>query len=975
MGTVENASAKIQALILNAKMPDDIATTVQDFYKKLDAQFVAVRSSATAEDSASAAWAGQLDSFLNTTEETLLANVQKCWASLFTPRAIFYRFEKELHTTKISVAVVVQKMVQSEVSGIAFSVHPVTEDYNQLIIEAGFGLGEAIVSGSVTPDSYVIEKEPRRIIDKNITYQSRALWRAGPGGPSNPSGQANEWRELSQEEGSKPALSDEQALELAEIILRIESHYGFPCDIEWAFEAGTFFITQSRPITTLAPKKEVDADNGVVRILTREGNASVVEAIKNTAWHSDWSGPFSLFGLSLPTNTYSEGMEKYFGKGLDRVFVAFKNGIAFSRLPEDQYHELGIHLIQKAQDSEFVREWASQFKKTADRIRREISVPAEQYIKKLPELLRHYQAYGSHNVATKIAFDVGHDKLTRETKDLLEEARKYSETFYKDDALTIEKSLRFLAEKTRYPYEEISMLMYDELNTYLAGGVLPPHEILKKRWSASGVYFTRDKTVILSPEELAQIENARIGNIDPAEIKGQIAYKGKVQGRCRIVLDYQNASFEKGDILVTGMTDPHFVELMKKASAIVTDGGGMLSHAAIVARELRTPCIIGTKIATQVLKDGDLIEVDADNGVVRILKSREEYSPKDYIRMFAGKSFTYLFSDMFLDYYGSFGVLSIQDEKSWISFFPKTSEEKTLQEGKKLYSSKELYEQYALEFGQYIKSSSRYFESVLAKERISASEVRKFFELASRHWFFYSKTEFFYTDLIDQKSMVLSVQDFDKLKLDGRSYLNKIIFEENGFVKRLLKIISAQTQIPSFDLLHYSVEEMVALIKTNSKVPADMLKERDIFFASEKLTLFGENAKNLVEKFLSIYREISNVIKGTTANKGRVRAKARVLIPNYKDFNKIALAVKEMEDGEILVAETTSPEIILACKKAAAIVTNQGGMLSHAAIVSRELGIPCIIGTDKDVILNINTGDELEVDADKGIVKIIRRKG
>jgi pyruvate,water dikinase len=248
MGTVENASAKIQALILNAKMPEDIAATVQDFYKKLDTQFVAVRTSATAEDSASAAWAGQLDSFLNTTEETLLTNVQRCWASLFTPRAIFYRYEKELHKTKISVAVVVQKMVQSEVSGIAFSVHPVTEDYNQLIIEAGFGLGEAIVSGAVTPDSYVIEKEPRRIIDKNVTYQSRALWRAANGG--------NEWRALSEVEGNKPALSDDQALALANIILKIESHYGFPCDIEWAYEAGTFYITQSRPITTLAPKEK-----------------------------------------------------------------------------------------------------------------------------------------------------------------------------------------------------------------------------------------------------------------------------------------------------------------------------------------------------------------------------------------------------------------------------------------------------------------------------------------------------------------------------------------------------------------------------------------------------------------------------------------------------------------------------------------------------------------------------------------------
>ncbi len=241
--TVEKASEKIQSLILAAKMPTDIATAVKKEFKKLGAKFVAVRSSATAEDSASAAWAGQLDTYLNTTEKDLLKNVQRCWASLFTPRAVFYRFEKALHKTKISVAVVVQKMVESEVSGIAFSVHPVTEDRNQLIIEAGFGLGEAIVSGQITPDSYVVEKNPRRIIDANVSTQERGLFRKSGGG--------NVWEDIPASEGSSQKLSETQILELSALILHIEKHYGFPCDIEWAFESGKFYITQSRPITTL----------------------------------------------------------------------------------------------------------------------------------------------------------------------------------------------------------------------------------------------------------------------------------------------------------------------------------------------------------------------------------------------------------------------------------------------------------------------------------------------------------------------------------------------------------------------------------------------------------------------------------------------------------------------------------------------------------------------------------------------------
>jgi pyruvate,water dikinase len=243
INSVEVASEKIQALIKNAEMPERIASEIKAKFKDLDTEFVAVRSSATAEDGADNAWAGQLDSFLNTKEANLLEKVQHCWASLFTPRAIFYRFEKGLHTTKISVAVVVQKMVNSEVSGIAFSVHPVTEDRNQMIIEAGFGLGEAIVSGSVTPDSYVIEKEPRRIIDINVSSQTRALYRVETGG--------NEWINISEPKASSQVLTEAQISEFADLIMRIENHYGFPCDIEWAFEKGEFYIVQSRPITTL----------------------------------------------------------------------------------------------------------------------------------------------------------------------------------------------------------------------------------------------------------------------------------------------------------------------------------------------------------------------------------------------------------------------------------------------------------------------------------------------------------------------------------------------------------------------------------------------------------------------------------------------------------------------------------------------------------------------------------------------------
>lgn len=242
MESVERASEKIRALILGAKMPKDIEKEVVLNFKKLKAKFVAVRSSATAEDSKTASWAGELETYLNVTEKQVLKYVQTCWSSLFTPRAIFYRIEKKLHKTKVSVAVVVQKMVQSEISGITFTVHPVTKDYNQMVIEAGYGLGEAIVGGLVTPDTYIVHKNDYSIVDINISEQSMAIVKSKKGTAE---------KKLSARVGGRQKLTDKQITELAKICTNIEKHYKHPQDIEWAYEKKRFYITQSRPITTL----------------------------------------------------------------------------------------------------------------------------------------------------------------------------------------------------------------------------------------------------------------------------------------------------------------------------------------------------------------------------------------------------------------------------------------------------------------------------------------------------------------------------------------------------------------------------------------------------------------------------------------------------------------------------------------------------------------------------------------------------
>ena len=240
--SVEESSEIIRDLISKAKMPKGIGKEVLDAFKKLKAKYVAVRSSATAEDSKIDSWAGELETYLNTTRENLLENVKKCWASLFTPRAIFYRFQKKLIHKPVSVAVVIQKMVQSDVSGVCFTVHPVTKDKNQMVIEACWGLGEILVSGRVTPDSYVIEKDNLGILDINKSQQEKMIIRAGKG---------NKIINVPTRKRNKQKLSVKEIKELVKLCLKIENHFKNPRDIEWALEKNKLFILQTRPVTTL----------------------------------------------------------------------------------------------------------------------------------------------------------------------------------------------------------------------------------------------------------------------------------------------------------------------------------------------------------------------------------------------------------------------------------------------------------------------------------------------------------------------------------------------------------------------------------------------------------------------------------------------------------------------------------------------------------------------------------------------------
>jgi pyruvate,water dikinase len=385
------ASEEIKKLIISSQVPPDLENAILSSYDELAKKvgkeiLVAVRSSATAEDIENASFAGQQDTYLNVSRSELIQKVKEVWASLFNERAIEYRKTKGIDSTRVEMAVVVQKMVNSRSAGVMFTLHPATGDSRYIVIESSWGLGEAVVGGKVTPDEIVIEKSTLRIVEKRVSHKILKY-------VYNSQKNANEEVDLSNSpEADKISISDEEAIELAKLALKIEEHYKRPMDIEWA----------------------IDAD------------------------------------LKFPDNVF----------------------------------------IVQARPETF---WSSK-------------------------------------------------KATKEEK------------------------------------------------------------------------------------EVTSVENRKV------LVKGLAASPGIASGIARVILDVKEAgNFKKGDILVTRMTDPDWVPIMKIASAIVTDEGGITSHAAIVSRELGIPAIVGTKEATKVIKDGQEITVDATRGIVyegRIVEEVEEQKPQ-----------------------------------------------------------------------------------------------------------------------------------------------------------------------------------------------------------------------------------------------------------------------------------------------------------------------------------------------------------
>jgi phosphohistidine swiveling domain-containing protein len=241
---LEKVSEKIQKLFSVDLLPSETANLITDAYAALGRPPVAVRSSATVEDLPGLSFAGQQDTYLNIVDEdSLIQSVVKCWASLWTARAIGYRNRNGIPHVGIGLAVVVQQMIQSESSGVLFTANPLTGLRSEVVIDATFGLGEALVSGQVEPDHYVVDSQSNSIVSKSLGAKALSIESAGEGGTVR----------VEKLHSAEQAIPDELILELSALGKKVESLDGIPQDIEWALAAGYLHLLQSRPITSIFP--------------------------------------------------------------------------------------------------------------------------------------------------------------------------------------------------------------------------------------------------------------------------------------------------------------------------------------------------------------------------------------------------------------------------------------------------------------------------------------------------------------------------------------------------------------------------------------------------------------------------------------------------------------------------------------------------------------------------------------------------
>lgn len=750
-----NEAEHFRGKIKSGKFPEQLENIIREKYFNLGNNTrVAVRSSATAEDLPDASFAGQQETYLNVQGiESVLNGVRNCYASLWGNRAVSYRFHQGYDQTSVSIAVVIQEMIESEKSGVLFTVNPVNKKENEMQINASFGLGESVVSGRVTADSYIIDKSGN-IIEVNIGSKETQIIYGD-----------KETVEVSVNPDKRKtrALNDREILELMKCGLEIEKHYGMPMDIEWAVKNDIVYILQARAITTLK-----NSENDIT------GNDLIEKYINGKKIKKDTQEVMSFFlekmpfahrvldfdylmaindqkvnilsegGIILPRNPIidDDGIQtfsddgKRIGKNIFKFFKILKNMKDFEfcykkckdfmniyEVEIEEIKHLNFENMTLTECGNFLEESYVLLQKLAyDRFKYALFpsvLNSKKFTKIIKKVNSNYSSFDFYwdldNKTSVVTNDVY--KMAREIRknEALKKAiisgdnfkelyKKYndfkniSDEFMKNNGFKSDYNCYCLSAKTfledpdrlinilrpilnensnesndikdfsklmesvkeiygrkyqdvekqikyfRYFHvvREESQYLWETLFYYVRKCVKRINFILLGDENIeTGVanLFHKELLEVINRGNLNESDKEKINRrnekfplavkvweaskllifkTDGDVLKGVSGSTGIAVGKvCLINSPKEFYKMKKGDILVCHLTDPEWTPLFKLASAVVADTGSALSHAAIVAREYNIPAVLGVGFATTKFKDGDMIQVDGNKGVVR----------------------------------------------------------------------------------------------------------------------------------------------------------------------------------------------------------------------------------------------------------------------------------------------------------------------------------------------------------------------
>lgn len=544
---------EVKKNIYSGTFPNDLKEEIYSYWNMYQFVKVSVRSSASNEDGNSKSFAGQYESFLNVEKEDLLESIKKCWVSLYEDNILAYNGDLNSN----SMNVIIEEMIDADYAGVAFSIDPTSHSKNYSVVELVKGLGEQLVSGSVTPSTLHIRRETGRcdLVSGDLR------------------------------------LSDEIISELEKNVLNIEALYCVPIDIEWCILKNTIYILQARPITAfntcIIPYRKV---------ISRE--KSIIE-----------------------TEIYYQG--EYEGiKSLTKDLYYFKPLFIYDK--EKEITNVYYNDLDLEEDPNNIYYYMQENINNTKKLYRE-ALTSCNYLNTIIDNDKEdfdYKSFVHHMLVIYPFTSLGNlagyfENISAELKKMLVDFRNnYDYILYKANEYLHIKA----KEKLPLSYKQhLKFLFLEEVfNTKL-----PTIDVIEKRKNGY-IYFDNKLELIEDSEKWLKDRNITIKTLQNGNtVKGNIAYSGITTGKvCQVFKKEDFKKFEKGDILVTTMTTPKFTPILKDAGAIVTDEGGITCHAAIIARELKIPCIIGCKNATEVLKDGMIVKVNATEGTINIISSK-----------------------------------------------------------------------------------------------------------------------------------------------------------------------------------------------------------------------------------------------------------------------------------------------------------------------------------------------------------------